>query len=57
MRYGDGTVILSEEGDIRDRFFDVHNLDDTFCKSVTKYVLKEKDGDQSALAGIFEVDE
>jgi len=53
IRYGDGTVLETPDGDIRALYFDVPNLTDNHCQDRTKYVLNEKDGDQSKLDGIL----
>jgi len=48
-------VVLEVAGDIRDRFFDIYNLEETFCKGVTKYVLISNSGFQ--IDDVFTIDE
>jgi len=56
-RLGDNTMLETPNGDVRDVYFDIPNLEDTYCKTVTTYELRSTGGDDSVYDGHVANDE
>jgi hypothetical protein len=51
ITYGDGTAFLGTQGEIRDMFFTIEQMNDADCMAVTEYQLRAVSGDNSEVDG------